>query len=107
MFKVDCKFRDLGKVCTFKPDQCKPEMCDFYNLEYTVNSIQQRLLEIELEMKPIIKEVNSVSKLKRILVLEKRNSINPDVVAFKKRVNRLKDLDCGKKYLEICLKQIK
>lgn len=41
-FKADCGFRNKIKVCNFKPEDCNPEKCDMYNIEFSVKAIKKQ-----------------------------------------------------------------
>lgn len=41
-FKADCGFRNKIKVCNFKPEDCTPEKCDMYNIEFSVKAIKKQ-----------------------------------------------------------------
>jgi|PlaIllAssembly_1097288.scaffolds.fasta_scaffold627449_3 hypothetical protein len=38
-----CLFREQHRVCTFKPEDCLPEKCDFYELECSVAALEKRM----------------------------------------------------------------
>jgi len=54
----ECGFKDKAEVCKFREEDCNPEECDFYNLPYDKNAIEERI-EIERED---IREIHSMLK---------------------------------------------
>ena len=58
-----CGFRDKVNVCSFKPEDCNPEECDFYNIDFSVKGIKKQtdkekklFIEIHEELKQMKKD---------------------------------------------------
>lgn len=61
-FKADCGFRNKIKVCGFKPEDCTPEKCDMYNIEFSVKAISK---QAKIEQKAVKKLEKKRVKMKK------------------------------------------
>lgn len=57
-----CGFRDKVKVCAFKPEDCKPEECDFFDIEFAPKPIKK---VFKKERAEVIKLTNEMKMMKK------------------------------------------
>lgn len=55
--KSPCGFRDKIQCCSFKEEDCSPEKCDMYNIEFTSKAILQVMKEEQAKVKQINDEM--------------------------------------------------
>ena len=114
VYKENCGFMKLGS-CTFKPEHCreKPKIddgkpyCDLYNVEFTSKAVKKELKRLKDKIKSLSKQNLKLSELKAVRKIEKVDSKNHKVIAYKKRLLELKDLGKGVEYLDKAYRYLK
>lgn len=61
-YKKDCGFKEKANVCSFREEDCKPEECDFYNIEFSVKAIKK---QVGIERKKVIQLTDDMKEFKR------------------------------------------
>jgi hypothetical protein len=56
-YKSPCGFRDKIQACSFHEEDCTPEKCDMFNLEWTPKAVLQRFKEEQAKVKTISDEM--------------------------------------------------
>lgn len=98
MYKEGCGFRKIN-VCSFKEEDCNPEKCDMYNLEFNSKSLIAERKKVEKELKLLIKDNISIKKTKQMIKLEKSDGQAEEIIQYKKNLNKIADLGKGVEYL--------
>jgi len=57
-----CGFRDKVKVCNFKAEDCTPEKCDMYNIDFTAKSILAHSKQLQEKLREITPKVEKVAE---------------------------------------------
>lgn len=99
MYKKNCGFKKVG-VCSFKEQDCKPEICDMYKIEFNSKSIKLKIKELEEELKKLTKEYFSIRKVKRMLKIEKKDEESDKLKDYKTNLKRIEDLGYGLQYMK-------
>lgn len=61
-YKEHCGFRNKINVCSFKAEDCSPEKCDMYNIEWNRKSLETEFKKIKKRLKEIQEEIKSMKK---------------------------------------------
>lgn len=113
-FKENCGFMKIG-CCTFKPEHCRREKdaegskhyCDLYDVEFTSKAVKKEMDKLKKEINNIAKKNLKISELKEMKKLEKEDMFSPEVIEYKKRLLKLKDMGKGMEYLERAYRHLK
>jgi len=97
--KKDCGFLKIG-CCSFKPEDCNPEKCDMYNIEFTSRAIRKELKILKTKIKDLTKETLKLKQAKRMIKLEKIDKDDKKVKEYKQKLLLIKDWGKGMEYLD-------
>lgn len=106
LYKVNCGFMKLG-CCSFKPEDCRPEKCDMYHVEFTSKSLRKEIKKLKDKIKELVATDLKMKKIKSLVKLEKENRDHAEVVAYKKKLMLIKDYGKGLEYLEKAYRHLK
>ena len=107
-YKTPCYFRTHLNVCTFKEEDCCPEKCDMYNVEFTVKGVNAEIKKID----EIINEKNKEVQEWQKEIKANYDNYSEEAKEEKKQylkdlLKEAKDLYTGKEYMKKAKKYCK
>lgn len=94
----ECDFRKMVKLCTFKPEDCNPESCDWFNLKFSSGDVvkaarvvRKKILDSHKKMKKMKKAGEHKTNAKDYKdVKQQRNRDVKDLITIMKTVEYMK-----------------
>ena len=107
IYKENCVMMKIG-CCTFKPEHCRPKpetddgdwFCDLYNLKFNSKSIKSEMKKVRAEIKELTTVTLKLKQFKKMLTLEKADPNSKEILEYKKKLAKIKDLGKGLEYLD-------
>lgn len=98
-YKPDCWFRTKVNVCLFKPEDCTPEKCSFYELEFSAKPIKKELDKLKRRMIELTKDAIKLRKEQKDLLINNNKKYDTVTEDLKLLIREMYDVAKGIEYL--------
>jgi hypothetical protein len=104
-YKKGCGFRRIN-LCKFKIEDCHPKKenkemyCSLYDIPFDSKSIKKEMDIIKKDIAGKVKQNLKIKEVKKMLKKEKKDKQDKEVLAYKKRLHDIKDMDQGYQILK-------